>query len=368
MKQVIKSVMSNCYDILLESLSGCLSDFANKMLSKQLITETVMKKAEFNDIIGDYKAGMSTIFKYTELQEYCSKLLDVLRSLGGPAKRAADHLESELNKSFQAEFEHCLFPQSRPPDPSCPTISKFSSFVPGDKDHQISNPLSTTLPPPQQLSSHPMQPFLPPGPPFLLPHDAASVPACYIYYSVYYSVRENSSLQQNIDYQPHSNPQERLHSQPNEETPNQINSPPPHVDLEDYTSKATPSEYQDKTPHFVTIKPQESYVHSNSDASNYNLPSLPEEDMYTLSIEKINHHQHPNFSTPTSSEQCDNAYSFANETSGQPKDEMVLTSVTPGILLPKEVEAEHTTEYRLSRLEIQMKRLIQSSYFKEKVD
>ena len=47
---------------------------------------------------------------------------------------------------------------------------------------------------------------------------------------------------------------------------------------------------------------------------------------------------------------------------------MVLTSVTPGILLPKEVEAEHTIEYRVSRLEIQMKRLSQSRYLKEKVD
>ena len=175
MKQVVKNIISNCHDKLSESLSGSSSDFANKMLSEQLITDSVMRKADFNEIIGDYKAGISTIFKYTELQGYCSKLLDVLQSLGGPAQRAADYLESEFNKSFQEKFGHFLFPQPREtrinssplisscppptkrpyasdgnltmqdqptiknnhiteestsPDPSCPTISKSSSSVP----------------------------------------------------------------------------------------------------------------------------------------------------------------------------------------------------------------------------------------------
>ena len=131
MKQVVRNVMSNCYANLSESLSGCSSDFANKMLSEQLITDSVMRRADFNDIIRDYKAGINTIFKYTELQTYCSKLLDVLRSLGGPAQRAADYLESELNKSFQAKFGHCLFPQTRekrinssPSVSSCPPTTK----------------------------------------------------------------------------------------------------------------------------------------------------------------------------------------------------------------------------------------------------
>ena len=207
MKQVIKNVISSCHDKLSESLSGCLPDFANKMLSEQLITDSVMRKADFNEIIGDYKAGISTIIKYTELRGYCSKLLDVLRSLHGPVQRAADYLESELNKSFQEKFGHFLFPQplemrinsspsissfpnppptkrpyasdsnfsktntseinaiqdqpsvknnqiaeeSTSPDPSCPTISKSSSSVP---DGFVSGKsLGTTLDKPTEEDS-----------------------------------------------------------------------------------------------------------------------------------------------------------------------------------------------------------------------
>ena len=155
MKQVVRNVMSNCYANLSESLSGCSSDFANKMLSEQLITDSVMRRADFNDIIRDYKAGINTIFKYTELQKYCSKLLDdVLRSLGGPGQRAADYLESELNKSFQAKFGHCLFQiteESTSPNPSCPTISKSTSSVP---DGFVSGKsLSTTLEKPTEEDS-----------------------------------------------------------------------------------------------------------------------------------------------------------------------------------------------------------------------
>ena len=204
MKQVVRNVMSNCYADLSESLSGCSSDFADKMLSEQLITDSVMRRADFKDIIGDYKAGINTIFKYTELQRYCSKLLDVLRSLGGPAQRVADYLESELNKSFQVEFGHFLFPQTREkrinsspsvsscpppkkrpyssdgnfsktytsetnamqdqpsvtnnqiteestsPDPSCPTISKSISSVP---DGFVSGKSSTTLEKPTEEDS-----------------------------------------------------------------------------------------------------------------------------------------------------------------------------------------------------------------------
>ena len=131
MEQVIKNVMRDCHTILSDSLSGSLSAFASKMLSKRLITDSVMKKEDFNDIIGEYKAGVSTILNYTELQRYCSKLLDVLRSLGGPAKGAANYLESELNKSFQEEFGHFLFPQTRekrinssPSVQSCPPTTK----------------------------------------------------------------------------------------------------------------------------------------------------------------------------------------------------------------------------------------------------
>ena len=69
-------------------MSGCLPDFAMEMLQAQLITHYVMRSEHFDNIMQDYTAGIECICSYTELVNYCLKLLDVLRSLGDSVKLA----------------------------------------------------------------------------------------------------------------------------------------------------------------------------------------------------------------------------------------------------------------------------------------
>ena len=72
-----------------------------------------MKSAEFIAIMQEYKAGMSSIHSYEDFVKYCSELLDILQSLGGPAKRIADDLHNKWNISIQQRFGILCFIRPR---------------------------------------------------------------------------------------------------------------------------------------------------------------------------------------------------------------------------------------------------------------
>ena len=134
-KQEVKRVIESCYDDLAESLCCCLRNFANKMHSAQLITVPVMKSGEFNAIMQEYKAGMSSIHSCENLVKYCSKLLDILQSLGGPAKRTADDLHDKWNTSIQERFGIPCF--IRPRIKSLPYVPSY--MPPQAKRHAASD-------------------------------------------------------------------------------------------------------------------------------------------------------------------------------------------------------------------------------------
>lgn len=146
-KQEVKGVIESCYDDLSQSLRGCLRDFANKMHSERLITVSVMECAEFIAIMHDYKAGMSSIHSYEDLVKYCSKLLDILQSLGGPAKRTADDLYNKWNISIRKRFSNLCF--IRPRIKSLPYVPSYmpqqtKRLTASDNNLQLSNFQSST--------------------------------------------------------------------------------------------------------------------------------------------------------------------------------------------------------------------------------
>ena len=141
-KQEVKNVITICYATLSSTVSSCLPDLAKEMLQAQLITLYVMKSEHFGNIMQDYIAGIECICSYTDLVNYCLKLLGVLRSLGGPVELAANILQEKWNDVMKRKFNRCFIPQPRKkrinsspvvpsyPPPTKPSYSKFSETCP----------------------------------------------------------------------------------------------------------------------------------------------------------------------------------------------------------------------------------------------
>ena len=145
-KKALKNVITSCYATLYSTVSGCLPDFAMKMLQAELITHYVMRSEHFGNIMQDYTAGIEYICSYTDLVNYCLKLLDVLRSLGGPVELAANILQEKWNDVMKKKFGRCFIPQphekrinSSPVVPSYqppkkPSYSEISNSCPSKMD------------------------------------------------------------------------------------------------------------------------------------------------------------------------------------------------------------------------------------------
>ena len=164
-KQEVKNVITSCYATLSSTVSGCLPDFAMEMLQAQLITHYVMRSGQFGNIMQDYTAGIECICSYTDLVNYCLKLLGVLRSLGGPVELVANVLQEKWNDVMKRKFGLCFIPQPRekrinssPVVPSCqpPTKLSYSEFSktcpskmdtiqdePSTDNSQSNNPISS---------------------------------------------------------------------------------------------------------------------------------------------------------------------------------------------------------------------------------
>ena len=145
-KQEVKNIITSCYATLSSTVSGCLPDFAKEMLQAKLITHYVMRSEQFGNIMQDYTAGIECICSYTDLVNYCLKLLGVLRSLGGPVELVANVLQEKWNEVMKRKFGLCFIPQPRerrinssPVVPSCPpptklSYSEFSKACPSKMD------------------------------------------------------------------------------------------------------------------------------------------------------------------------------------------------------------------------------------------
>lgn len=73
-----------------------MKDFANRMLQADFIGDTVARSPEYQVIVNDFLS----CFRYThtkqQVERDCSKLLGILKDIGGPCKRAGEAIKHDL--------------------------------------------------------------------------------------------------------------------------------------------------------------------------------------------------------------------------------------------------------------------------------
>ena len=74
------------------------------MSSHGLISEPTRDAANFNDMMGEFKSGMSFIHDGQELFKYCELFLQSLVKQGGPHKRAATSIAEQLTANIKEKL------------------------------------------------------------------------------------------------------------------------------------------------------------------------------------------------------------------------------------------------------------------------
>ena len=98
-KKAVKNEFNSCYAKLSSALEGSMQKFAEKARAADLISVSVMKSRNFDNIATDFLAGLDFKDRVLDIQEYCQCFIDILEDLGGPAVDAAKHLSIRWSAS-----------------------------------------------------------------------------------------------------------------------------------------------------------------------------------------------------------------------------------------------------------------------------
>ena len=90
-KAIFKELQSH-YDNLSSVLEGCMPEFAKKAYAADLISEPVMKSRNFDSIISQFRAKLKLKHNISEIKQHCTRFIDILEEIGGPAVDAAKEL------------------------------------------------------------------------------------------------------------------------------------------------------------------------------------------------------------------------------------------------------------------------------------
>ena len=95
-RKAVVDLLDTNFSKLNSVLEGCLEVFARKAFEAKLISEQVMKDKSFIGMISEFKAGMEWCRNTLEIQSRCTDFIEILESLGGPAKTAGQDLYVKL--------------------------------------------------------------------------------------------------------------------------------------------------------------------------------------------------------------------------------------------------------------------------------
>ena len=101
---IIADSLDRNYAKLGDALYNSLPSFGRLMLQAGLIPRDVCRKAEYNGIMHSFQAGLALRETSSELEHDCSKFVNALKEVGGPAKFAAERIAKQWNDRVQKEF------------------------------------------------------------------------------------------------------------------------------------------------------------------------------------------------------------------------------------------------------------------------
>ena len=103
-RKVIQDVLTEQYSALDGLLNASIKSFATDMYSRCLISETSKDVANFNDMMSEFKSGMSFIPDGQNVLKHCQLFLQSLAKQGGPHKQAARSIAEEWTENINKKL------------------------------------------------------------------------------------------------------------------------------------------------------------------------------------------------------------------------------------------------------------------------
>ena len=98
-----KVLIEHCAD-LSDLLKPLLANLAKEMFAVGLISDDVLKKPTYSDVIGDFLTRINFMKNRTELQEHIKKFLMILNNLGGQCTHVSNTLQVEWTEIIKREL------------------------------------------------------------------------------------------------------------------------------------------------------------------------------------------------------------------------------------------------------------------------
>ena len=110
LKGVVSDVCQSYYADLSETLEGKTLEFARQLFQSNIISNSVMRSANYDDIMADYIAGLKLIDSSKETVEIdCRHLLESLDKLGEEPAKVSKELKKKWQEKVSKNFKGGVF-------------------------------------------------------------------------------------------------------------------------------------------------------------------------------------------------------------------------------------------------------------------
>ena len=105
MKQIIDRVLVSQHAVLTRLPKTSLPTLANELYSSNVVSISVKEEPSMNNCIEEFKSCLVFVEEYSEIQNYCNKIIiQSLTAVGGPYKLAGDKLKQEWKSGIETEL------------------------------------------------------------------------------------------------------------------------------------------------------------------------------------------------------------------------------------------------------------------------